>query len=227
MSKPDEGILIAVEGIDGAGKTTQVELLRQALVAVGEVVIASKEPTNGPWGRKIRESAQQGRMSADEELHAFIEDRKEHVAQLVQPALERGEIVILDRYYFSTIAYQGSRGMDVPELRQRMESLFPRPDVVLLFDARPEITLERIESLRGEVPNHFERLDLLTAIRRVFLDLAAHDETILRVDAEQVVPAVFRKVIGLLVDSVLRTKRAERGYRAESFAETMRVAEAR
>lgn len=227
MSKLDEGILIAVEGIDGAGKTTQVELLRAALVAAGEVVIASKEPTDGPWGRKIRESAQHGRMSADEELHAFIEDRKEHVANLVRPALKRGEIVILDRYYFSTIAYQGSRGMDVGALEEQMRELFPRPDVVLLFDARPEMTLRRIESLRGEVPNHFERLDLLTAIRKVFLELAAHDATILRVDAQQDVPAVFRQVIELLVESVLPAKRAARAYRVDSFDAALRAAAAR
>lgn len=224
MTNANEGILIAVEGIDGAGKTTQVELLRAALVAAGERVIASKEPTDGPWGRKIRASAQQGRMSAEDELAAFIEDRKEHVTQLVQPALDRGEIVILDRYYFSTITYQGSRGMDVPTLKRQMESLFPRPDVVLLFDAPPEITLQRIESLRGEVPNHFERLDALTAIRGTFLELAAQDRTILRVDAEQEIPTVFRQVIELLVGSVLSAKRAARGYRLESFDEALRAA---
>lgn len=224
MTNAAEGILIAVEGIDGAGKTTQVELLRAALAAAGEKVIASKEPTDGPWGRKIRESAQHGRMSREDELAAFIEDRKEHVANLVRPALERGEIVILDRYYFSTIAYQGSRGMDVPALERRMQSLFPRPDVVLLFDAPPEITLRRIESLRGEVPNHFERLDALTEIRRIFRDLAKRDPTILMVDAEAEVPSVFRQVIELLVGSVLKAKRAARNYRLESFDDSLRAA---
>lgn len=99
MDANTDGILIAVDGIDGAGKTTQVELLREAFEAAGETVTASKEPTNGPWGRLVRESAQSGRLGLADELHAFLEDRKEHVEELVKPALARGEIVILDRYF--------------------------------------------------------------------------------------------------------------------------------
>src|SRR4051794_4247303 len=103
------GILIAVEGIDGAGKTTQVTRLCAALADVGETVVRSKEPTNGPHGRRLRESAQTGRMNADEELQTFIADRREHVETVIRPALERGETVILDRYFYSTVAYQGVR----------------------------------------------------------------------------------------------------------------------
>src|SRR5207253_402183 len=103
------GILIAIEGIDGAGKTTQVARLCKALEAVGETVVRSKEPTNGPHGRRVRESAQNGRLDPHEELATFLDDRREHVATVIGPALGRGEIVILDRYFYSTIAYQGPR----------------------------------------------------------------------------------------------------------------------
>jgi dTMP kinase len=66
--------------------------------------VRSKEPTDGPWGQKIRQSAQTGRMSVEDELHAFTEDRKEHVRDLILPALTAGKAVVLDRYFYSTIA---------------------------------------------------------------------------------------------------------------------------
>src|SRR5260370_25230495 len=99
----NRSILIAIEGIDGAGKTTQVERLAQALRVVGQELVISKEPTNGRWGKKIRESAANGRLPLKEELKAFINDRTEHVRNVIQPALDTGKIVILDRYFYSTI----------------------------------------------------------------------------------------------------------------------------
>ncbi len=114
----DAGILIVFDGIDGGGKTTQAKLLADILTAAGETVVLSKEPTDGPWGKQLRASATTGRMSLADELHAFTEDRKQHVTNLIAPALARGEIVILDRYFYSTIAYQGARGT-VPHANAR------------------------------------------------------------------------------------------------------------
>src|SRR5947207_8330328 len=94
MNAAKRGYLIVVEGIDGAGKSTQVRRLAETLRDAGFAVTCSREPTDGPWGRKIRASAAAERMSLDDELHAFIDDRKEHVAQVIRPALERGEIVV-------------------------------------------------------------------------------------------------------------------------------------
>src|SRR5688572_19594551 len=85
------GILVAVEGIDGAGKTTQVRMLEERLRLAGMDVVASKEPTDGKWGRKVRQSATTGRLPLEEETEAFVEDRKEHVANLVVPSLEAGK----------------------------------------------------------------------------------------------------------------------------------------
>src|SRR5688572_4992851 len=152
------GRLIVVEGIDGAGKSTQVKRLAAELRGEGRPVVQSREPTDGPWGRKIRTSAAAGRMSLDDELHAFVEDRKEHVATVVGPALARGDIVLLDRYYFSTIAYQGARGGDIDVIRRMNEAVAPPPDRVLLIDFEPEAALRRIRESRGAVPDDFERL---------------------------------------------------------------------
>lgn len=187
------GFFIVLEGVDGAGKSVQVELLRRALEARGVQCVASREPTGGPWGRRIRESATHARMSLEEEMHAFIEDRKAHVTGLILPALSEGKTVILDRYFYSTIAYQGSRGANVNELRARMESMFPIPDLVLILDVDPSVSIRRISELRGEQPNEFEKREYLERVRQVFLSLAGSN--IRMIDGSLPVDEVHRRIV--------------------------------
>lgn len=158
------GVFVVFEGIDGTGKSTQIKHLASKLAAAGESVVVSREPTDGPHGRRIRESASTGRMSPADELQALIQDRTEHLRDLVMPALREGRVVILDRYYFSTIAYQGAAA-------GLMESLFPRPDLVMVLDLDPTVALTRIREQRGEMPNEFERVEGLEKARGVFLSL--------------------------------------------------------
>lgn len=95
-------------------------------------------------GQIDQESASSGRISPAEELETFIKDRTEHVNSLVQPSLNGGRIVILDRYYYSSMAYQGCRGANVGEIRTLMESRFPIPDAVFILDIEPAIGIYRI-----------------------------------------------------------------------------------
>lgn len=180
-----DGILIAVEGVDGAGKTTQVQRLETVLRESGRDVVVSKEPTNGPWGRKIRESARSGRMSLEDELHAFLEDRKQHVAELIQPSLEAGRVVLLDRYFYSTIAYQGARGAEVDQLLERNLAIAPTPTRVLLIDIDPAVSVERIRSGRGETPDEFEGVEYLSRVRQIFNQLADSRDEVCRFDGTQ------------------------------------------
>jgi dTMP kinase len=188
------GRLIVVEGIDGAGKSTQVRRLAEALTAAGRKVVASREPTDGPWGRKLRASAESARMSLADELHAFVEDRKQHVAEVIRPSLAAGSVVLLDRYYFSTMAYQGARGADIAEIRRANEAIAPRPDLVLLVDFDPQTALTRIRESRGDVPNEFEQLDQLRAIRKIFLDTAAADRAFRIIDGSGTADEVFARL---------------------------------
>lgn len=149
------GILVAIEGIDGAGKTTQAELLCARLQRDGYAVRRTKEPTTGPWGQRIRESASTTRLDAVEELNAFIEDRRQHVRELIRPSLGSGHIVIVDRYYFSTAAYQGARGHDPDEIIKANETFAPKPDLLVILDIPPSVGRQRI-SIRGDVANLFE-----------------------------------------------------------------------
>ena len=164
------GLLVVVEGVDGVGKSTVLQRLAEFCEVSGYEWVRSREPTDGPWGRKIRSTSQTGRLSLEEELELFVRDRQEHVEHLIRPALERGLVVLLDRYYFSTAAYQGARGADPEAILQANERFAPRPDVVLLLDCDPVVTLERIRG-RGGAPDAFEHLEALQAVRRIFLSI--------------------------------------------------------
>jgi dTMP kinase len=170
------GLLVAFEGIDGAGKTTQAARLQALLTANGVDVLSTKEPTGGPWGRKIRQSATTGRLPPAQELEAFLEDRKEHVRDELLPALAAGQLVIVDRYYPSTVAYQGARGMDPLELL-RQNAFAPTPDVCVVLDVEPRLGLSRV-SRRGDVADLFEKEDALAAARSIFIDRALFRTTI-------------------------------------------------
>ena len=164
------GLLIVIEGIDGTGKSTQSKRLGEWFTAQGHEVVLSREPTAGPWGKKLRESAATGRLSAEEELAYFLKDRSQHVEDLFAPALAAGKVVILDRYYFSTMAYQGARGFDPGEIRRKNEVFAPVPDLLLIMDLDVDSSLERIGA-RGDVANEFEKRENLERCREIFLSL--------------------------------------------------------
>ena len=169
-----DGYLIVIEGIDGTGKSTQATMLAEALRKSGREVVQSFEPTNGPWGKKLRDSATTGRLSIEDELEYFINDRREHVEQLIIPTIKSGGIVILDRYYFSTMAYQGARGIDPEAIRVRNETFAPQPDILIILDLDVDIALQRIGVRDGEA-NEFEKRESLDFCRKLFLSLK--DET--------------------------------------------------
>lgn len=182
------GLLVAIEGIDGAGKSTLARSLAASLRARGLACVLSKEPTAGPWGQQLRASAATGRLGAARELELLMLDRQEHVAQLIAPALARSEVVILDRYYFSNIAYQGAEGLDPADIQQRNEAFAPVPDLLLLLDADPAVGLARIAA-RGDVANAFETVENLRRCRAIFLTTPAPSRVV--IDARQSADAVF------------------------------------
>ena len=165
-----QGLFIVIEGIDGTGKSTQSKRLADWFRSRGREVVLSREPTDGPWGKKLRESATTGRLSAEEELECFLNDRREHVEMSIKPALAEGKVVILDRYYFSTMAYQGARGFDPGEIRLRNEAFAPQPDLLLILDLSVESAHGRIGA-RGDTANEFEQRDTLSRCREIFLSL--------------------------------------------------------
>lgn len=165
------GLFIVIEGIDGTGKSTQARMLEEWMRGRGRSVVRDREPTDGPWGRRLRESAATGRLSPGDELEFFLRDRREHVEKLISPSLAVGTDVILDRYYFSTMAYQGARGLDPAEIRLRNEEFAPLPDLLLILDLPVTDAISRIGA-RGDQANEFEKRENLERCREIFLSLA-------------------------------------------------------
>jgi len=163
------GLLIVFEGIDGTGKSTQCKMLSERLSEKGIGNISLAEPTRGEWGMKIRQLLTEGRngISPEQELAWFINDRKEDVELNINPALKEGKVVLMDRYYFSTAAYQGALGFDPKQIREENEMFAPVPDRVLIFHNSPEKSLERIESSREE-KSVFEKRDYLIDVQNIF-----------------------------------------------------------
>ena len=188
----NSGTLIIFEGIDGTGKSTQIQHLAQSLEKRGESVVCSREPTAGPYGQKLRESMLAGRLSPEEELALFYEDRRDHVQNLILPALKNGQTVILDRYYFSTMAYQGARGFDPAQIRRENEEFAPRPDYVFLLELSTEDALQRIEARDGS-GNEFEKEENLRACAEIFASLT--DPFIHRIDASGSAEAVHQAIL--------------------------------
>jgi dTMP kinase len=180
-----DGLFIVIEGIDGTGKSTQVKLLGDWFASQGREVVLSREPTAGPWGKKVRESAATGRLSPEDELQYFLNDRRQHVEELIAPSLAAGKVVILDRYYFSTMAYQGARGFDPAEIRRKNEAFAPVPDLLLIMDLDVDTALDRIGA-RGDTANEFEKRENLERCREIFLSL--RDEDFVRVIPTQGTP---------------------------------------
>ncbi len=172
------GLFIVLEGIDGTGKSTQARRLGEWFEKQGREVMISREPTDGPWGKKLRESAATGRLSPQDELQYFLNDRRQHVEEKIAPALAAGKVVILDRYYFSTMAYQGARGFDPAEIRRMNEAFAPVPDLLLILDLDVDTAHDRIGH-RGDSTNEFEKHESLTLCREIFLSLK--DEPFVRV----------------------------------------------
>ncbi len=212
MLLTQRGLLIVFEGIDGAGKTTQVDLLEKFFVSIAVPTVRSKEPTDGAWGKKIRDSATNGRMPLEEELHAFTEDRKEHVRDLISPALADGKIVILDRYFYSTVAYQGMNGANADTIASSMIEQFPIPDVVFLIDVPVDLGISRVRNGRGETPNGFEQNAGLESARQIFLGLAKKHSPVRVVDGTATIEMVRSNVLRLLLDDKLKAKFCAKVY---------------
>ncbi|MBI4639991.1 MAG: dTMP kinase [Candidatus Tectomicrobia bacterium] len=166
-------MLIAFEGIDGAGKTTQARKLAENLTTQRFDVISLREPTSGIWGQKIRMMTSETRkaITPEEELDLFIKDRQEDVEQNIKPALAQKKIVIIDRYYFSSIAYQGALGIDPLEIQACNELFAPLPETVFLLDIAPEAGLMRVTQKRGDRTSSFEEEPYLKEVRKIFRSL--------------------------------------------------------
>jgi dTMP kinase len=192
------GSFIVFEGVDGSGKSTQLRLLAAWLRAGGQTVVETAEPwERGEWGAQVRRMLRSGKtLPPEEELQLFFEQRREHVRELVAPALGRGSVVLCDRYYLSTVAYQGARGLDPAGILAASEAEFPVPDVVLVLELESREGLRRAHARGGPREPAFEEQ---TRQDRVVAILAGLDRPYLeRIDASGSPEAVHARVLEAL-----------------------------
>lgn len=170
---PSVGFLICLEGIDGSGKTTHSKLLVERLCSLSYDAEYTTEPTKwSEQGKKLRESFfAPTRLSVEEEFKLFLEDRKLHLKEEVIPLLNQGKIIVTDRYYFSSVAYQGSRGLNWKYILNENMKIAIEPKLVILLDLSVDEAVERISNERTHGTNTFEKHENLQRVRNIYLKL--------------------------------------------------------
>ena len=201
---PPDGRFIVLEGLDGSGTTTQLERLAEALRAEGHQVRVTREPSDGPIGAQIRLALsgrlglpnRRGPLTEDALALLFAADRLDHLASVVEPALERGEIVLCDRYLLSSLAYQGSA---LPlEWVEEINGRARAPDLTLFLEV-DVATAARRRAARGGEAELFEQDERQALIARQYgaaIRRRPRSERIVRIDGTQPLEAVTRAALG-------------------------------
>jgi dTMP kinase len=194
-------MFIVFEGIDGSGKTTLSKKLAEFLLSKGIKTVWTKEP----YSETIRELLKTKDLSPWGETHLFLADRDLHLKELIKPYLEKGYTVISDRFYLSTLAYQGyGRGLDLNRLREMNDNITGdlKPDLTILLDLNVDIALERIKKDRKST-DRFEKKEFLERVRKGFLELSNNENNIIILKGDRNIYELFGEVlkaVGRLID---------------------------
>ena len=195
------GKFITFEGVDGAGKSTHIDAFAQALRKRGKTVITTREPGGTPLGEKLRELLLHEAMHLETEALLMFAARREHIAQVIRPALERGDWVISDRFTDATFAYQGGgRKLSLDKLAtlERWVHADLQPELTLLFDVPLEVARERLNRTRTLDKFEQEKDDFFTGVRDVYLKRAAQFPQRIRViDSTSAIDEVTRELDAL------------------------------
>ena len=188
------GKFIVIEGLDGSGKSVQIDLLVPYLKSQGREVIETREPTmESEAGRKIKKALKREIIVDAMELQGlYVQDRKEHLENKVIPALQKGAFVISSRYAFSTFAYGYTNGLEVDLLR-KMNDNFLLPDITIFIDVSAKQCIKRIEKGR-DTKELFEKQGKLEKAGLMYHKLTGMYENITVLNGEQEIPKVFEDI---------------------------------
>ena len=202
------GFFIVLEGSDGSGKTTSSRSLASMLNQRGYRVFLTREPTSdSAAGQKLRDTFSSGvRLTPEEELALFMEDRKEHLDTVILPKLDEGYIVICDRYFYSNAAYQGALGLDWTEIVSQNLAFSLVPDTIFFFNLPVKIALQRINKRHShKAKTSFEGAKYLIEVDRIYqLMLSSLDNPpISSILADQSTHGRFQHMISQLLSQLL------------------------
>lgn len=193
---------ITLEGMDGAGKSTHISTIIKTLEANGHEVVSTREPGGTPLGERLRTLLLHEAMHAETETLLMFAARREHIAQVIQPALARGAYVLSDRFTDATYAYQcGAKGVSADKINQLEQWVHQdlQPDLTLLFDVPVEVSVARLAGARS--PDKFEResADFFRKIRDAYLTRAAQNpQRFIVIDASKSLDEVSKTVKELI-----------------------------
>jgi len=202
-----KGFLFVLEGIDGSGKTCACGEILKKLQVDGYDAIRLREPTlESEWGKEIRDRSPAGELSPEEELDLYSKDRKWHIANRINPALEDGKVVLMDRYFFASGAYQSTvldlHWSEILRLN-RTELSAPEPDIVFVLDVPADIGLERATGRTGKANLQFEKLDRLIKVRQNYLEMVEQDNGTFKViNACQTLELVVNEVYNHIIQGI-------------------------
>jgi dTMP kinase len=202
-----KGWFFVLEGIDGSGKTTVCDRVSSILLDKGYSVVRLREPTNeSKWGKEIRDRSYRGELTPNEELELFLKDRDWHIQNRILPALNENKIVMLDRYFYATGAYQSaSTGIPWPEIlqRNREEINAPEPDIVFILDVPVDVGLSRTMERKGAQNLQFEQPERLVKVRKAYLEMAEQDIGNYKIiDSTKSIDEVVKEVLNLILRSI-------------------------
>lgn len=186
-----KGTFICVEGLDASGKTTQARRLVRELRRRGFKAVYTTEPSPGEIGKFIRTYILQRKRRVPIAVEAllFAVDRVDHLEQRVKPALEKGKIVVSDRYVYSSLAYQGAAGLDLNWIEEINRSVVT-PDLAIYLDVPPEVVVKRIRRKRSVM----ERLQVQRKVREFYMKFV-EDGQLIRVDGNRAKDEVSRDIL--------------------------------
>jgi dTMP kinase len=193
---------ITLEGMDGAGKSTHISTIIKTLEANGHEVVSTREPGGTPLGERLRTLLLHEAMHAETETLLMFAARREHIAQVIQPALARGAYVLSDRFTDATYAYQcGAKGVSADKINQLEQWVHQdlQPDLTLLFDVPVEVSVARLAGARS--PDKFEResANFFRKIRDAYLTRAAQNpQRFVVIDASKSLDEVSKTVKELI-----------------------------
>jgi len=204
-----KGSLITFEGLDGCGKSTQVRLLSSYLRDKGIPLLVTREPGGSPISESIRRlilDRDHPEMTGYTELFLYLASRSQHVVEVIKPALERGVLVISERFSDSSVAYQGYGREIGPEVVRGLNRLATQgisPHLTFVLDIDPQMVLKRIEARHS--PDRLESQDLnfFTKVREGFLSLARRERRIKLIDGRRGIESVMEEIKGM-VDAFLK-----------------------
>ncbi len=193
MKKESRGVFVVLDGIDGCGKTFHSKVLRDELQTRGFNTVCTAEPSNGAVGKFIRSILLTEKVPPEVEALLFAADRFEHLRREIMPNLEKGRIVVCDRYLYSSLAYQGAQGVDLDWIKA-INNFALKPDIAFYLDVPPDVGLGRIRRKRSVLENHA----LQMRVREKYLEFTRLGDMIM-VDSNRPVEIVKTDLVKLTV----------------------------